>query len=672
MTPSGSERRPASPLQVGEPGSDAMTIVARPTRVLHLSITPRGGWHSHAVALVERLADQSAEQHMLAHWPGATTPRNAATTELRCTWLGPRATGGLVTLRQIGAMARDGDLDWVQIHGLPSEPFGFGFALAAKLALFRSGAALAVTPHNAFGRRGPVEFRRLRQATLRLFDRVFVFSDDDRRWAGPRAVLAPFVLPSAIERPTRPRSRRSSAGPTIACLPGQIRADKGFHLVPAALAGQDYAIRIAGPDKGGFAELEACARDHGVPLLGRPGFAEEEQFQAAIAQSDVVVLPYTRVTQSAVLAYARAAGIPVAASMALKEAGLAADAYFELGDNRSLLAAVEQAARSGRTPPPHHRSSGPPRGEDQAQDRSPVAADEAPLEATGLYERRDRLTDLVDDLADASGVFVVGSPRAGTTIVARWLADRLGVDLGPETHYFTLVSRALAECSSRDEAERRLRHSGAYADAADEVAADITDTWWSNGSPIPLSRYLADRGSPWVEKTPAHLRHWPELLRFDRRSRILVVTRSVPATLVSQTDVPWLAGRHPRSLLARILADRIHLGLLRMIAPRRVRVLRYEEFVTRPRTLGDGPTASMAHETWKALSDQRHVVDDRNRAAEERKPTTWRVGASSGAKVAAIPGALARVGVDLARSLSAGRSRRRPGRSGRLARRSGG
>ncbi len=647
-----------------------MTDVARPIRVLHLSITPRGGWHSHAVALVDHLAAGSGEQHILAHWPGATTPRNADTIELGCTWLGPRATGGLVTLRQIRSLVREREIDWVQIHGLPSEPFGFGFALAAKLALFRSGAALAVTPHNAFGRRGPIEFRRLRRATVRLFDRVFVFSDDDHRWAGPRAVQAPFVLPNAIDMPAPPRSHHPPGRPMIACLPGQIRADKGFHLVPAALAGQDYAIRIAGPDKGGFAELEASARDHDVPLLGRPGFAEEEEFQAAIAESDVVVLPYSRVTQSAVLAYARAAGTPVAGSMALKEAGLAADAYFELGDHRSLLAAVEEAARRGRSPAHLQGGSDPRRDGAPEAARSPTTADDPPRQTSGLYERPDRLTDLADDLADASGVFVVGSPRAGTTIVARWLADRLGVDLSPETHYFTLVAPALAVCDSRDEAERRLRRSGAYADVADDVAADITDTWWSNGSLRPLDHYLADRGSPWVEKTPAHLRHWPELLRFDRHSRILVVTRSMPATLVSQTDVPWLAGRQPRSLLARILADRVHLGLLRLVAPHRVRVLRYEEFVTRPRTLGHSPTASMAHETWKALSDQRHVVDDRNRAAEERKPAIWRIGASPLAVASAMPGAVARVVVDLARSLSAHRSHR-PGRGGRSPWRSG-
>lgn len=634
----------------------------RTTRVLHLSITPRGGWHSHAVALVDHLADRPGEHHLLLAWPGALRPARAETIELRCSWIGHRATAGLVTLRQVAAVVRARDVDWVHVHGLPSEPVGFGFAWALCLALRPAGVAVAVTPHNAFGRRGPIEFRGLRQRTLRRFDRVFVFHDEHRTWAGPRAERAPFVHPTddAAAPARRAASRPDHGyGPMIACLPGQIRADKGFHLVPAALAGHDYAIRIAGPDKGGFAKLESAARRHGIPLIGRPGYADEDEFQAAIATADVVVLPYTRVTQSGVLAYARAAGTPVAASTALRDAGLDVDATFELDDHRSLLHAVEQATGRSRA------TTGPDPNRDDAHDGVPanqpahertISRPDLPTVApAALYGPPDRLAGLVDELRRGSGVFVVGSPRAGTTVAARWLAGKLGAELPPETHYFTLVGPAAAQSISDDDLSQRLRRSAAYAEATADDLADVVDTWWRDGSAVPLGRYLAKRGTPWVEKTPAHLRHWPELLRFDDRSRILAITRSIPATLVSQTDVPWLAERDPRSLLARILADRLHLGLLRLLAPRRVRVLRYEDLVAQAPALGGGAGSSMTHETWKAGSDRGQVVGDRNRAAQDRNPAIWHIGASPVTMAAAIPGAVARLSLDLARSLSASR-----------------
>lgn len=627
---------PIAGLATGRPAGPAPVV-------LHLSITPEGGWHSHASALADILHEQGGERHVFMHWPGATTPRHAETIEFRCTWLGPRATGAITTLRQVAETARRIDADWIHLHGLPSEPVGLVLTLALQLTLLRSRASVALTPHNSFGRRGPIEFRRMRRLTLRRFDRVFIFHDDHRRWAGRRAMRAPFVhpgpdqmLPAGGGDGAATGRHDPTTGPKIACLPGQIRTDKGFHLVPAALAGQDYAIRITGTDNGGFAKLREAAEHHGVPILGQPGFAEERDFLTTIAESDVVILPYTRVTQSGVLAYARATGTPVAGSMVFREAGLAAEAYFDPDDSSSLLAAVEQAIEIGRTTP-----AGPQAGAETEREAPPVVE---------LYRQPDPLNDLVARLQGSSGVFVVGSPRSGTTVVARWLADRLGADLPPETHYFTLIRRASARSRSRTELHRHIAQLPAYAGATVQDTMAVADGWWGDGGPRSLGDHLTERGDPWVEKTPGHLRHWPELLRFDPRARIVAVTRSVPATLVSQSEVEWLAGREPTKLLARILADRFHIGLLRLVAPWRVDVLRYEDFVAATDSLPDTPSAAMAHEHWKTLSGQTDVVDDRNRAARFRQPTIWGVGASLRRRAIAIPGAVARVVVDVVRS----------------------
>ncbi|MEL6985741.1 MAG: hypothetical protein AAFO29_25155, partial [Actinomycetota bacterium] len=183
--------------------------------------------------------------------------------------------------------------------------------------------------------------------------------------------------------------------------------------------------------------------------------------------------------------------------------------------------------------------------------------------------------------------------------------------------------------------------------------SEVVDTWWPPGRPRWLGSYLVDHGDPWVEKTPGHLRRWPELLGFDRHARILVVTRSIPATLVSQSEVDWLSDRSPHKLLARILADRLHLRLLQVAAPERTDLVRYEDFVAAVETLPDSPSAALPHEHWKRLSGESRLVDDRNRAAQQRRPEVWDLGASPARMASALPGAVARVLVDVARSVRA-------------------
>lgn len=143
-------------------------------------------------------------------------------------------------------------------------------------------------------------------------------------------------------------------------------------------------------------------------------------------------------------------------------------------------------------------------------------------------------------------VFAVGSPRSGTTLLQRLLAERAGLATLPETF---LVPRV--HSPSRPLRRLGLARRGAVAVAGEAIGrplgpVPLRDRHRTEGvvraAVAALDAMAAERGAPgWVEKTPRHLRH-VAVLTAAGHPRFVHVVRDGADVAVSVVDV---TGRHP-------------------------------------------------------------------------------------------------------------------------------
>jgi hypothetical protein len=143
-------------------------------------------------------------------------------------------------------------------------------------------------------------------------------------------------------------------------------------------------------------------------------------------------------------------------------------------------------------------------------------------------------------------VFAVGSPRSGTTLLQRVLAERVGLVTLRESF---LVSRV----QSRSRYLRRagFARRGAAASAAEGLGRPLdpvpVPARWRTAGVVraaagTLDAMAVEAGAPgWVEKTPRHLRHVP-LLTAACHPRFVHIVRDGADVAVS---VVAISGRQP-------------------------------------------------------------------------------------------------------------------------------
>ncbi len=206
--------------------------------------------------------------------------------------------------------------------------------------------------------------------------------------------------------------------------------------------------------------------------------------------------------------------------------------------------------------------------------------------------------------ARASGIFVLGTPRSGTTWVANLLASHPSVaSVGADVHHGVHESHLLdhtrylmagrmspaefvARYAAEDyfflagiaprqfEAAALARRPDGEADAIDHFAV--------------LMELVADRAgaSRWLEKTPGHAIYAEELCRRFPDARFVVVERGFWPTVGSQLRMFPRDGVSRRHQLAekafRYCSDARSLTRLRRRSPHRTTVIRYERLLERP------------------------------------------------------------------------------------------
>jgi len=186
-------------------------------------------------------------------------------------------------------------------------------------------------------------------------------------------------------------------------------------------------------------------------------------------------------------------------------------------------------------------------------------------------------------------IFVVGAARSGTTLLARLLDGHPGLFVLPrETHATWCVARpdplaALlhetpmarefeGDARRRDEIEARLARRLTGPPDAPRLLTALAETLLEERAPQPPP-------VAWVEKTPRHLRHVPELLAaFGAQTRVLVLLRDPRAVMASRAARFGRRGRRAVRHFARRWATADE--LLRRFEPlSQVLCVRYRDLV---------------------------------------------------------------------------------------------
>ena len=158
-------------------------------------------------------------------------------------------------------------------------------------------------------------------------------------------------------------------------------------------------------------------------------------------------------------------------------------------------------------------------------------------------------------------IFIVGSPRSGTTLLAAMMGAHSRLSCGPETHFFRWLSKTdvddLIAPSQWPEAAARFVESitrtdfsgGARRALIDDYGLDGTQVRESLGSSDPsVEAMLASVAAPlmrqggkmrWAEKTPDHIEHVEAIRQYFPNSPILRMVRDPRDVALSLTHVPW-------------------------------------------------------------------------------------------------------------------------------------
>ncbi|MEU5787074.1 glycosyltransferase family 4 protein [Micromonospora purpureochromogenes] len=296
--------------------------------------TPQGGHIEHAANLSMAFADAGNEVTLVSR-PGSVDYLPTSITErvqVKELLKPLRGTSGLRRLgNRLLVLAHEHWRVWsllgrskgqtLVIFEEPRYPF------PRLIAAGRRDVSLVVFIHNvvehdAQGARPPLG-ARLRDRVKRLSSRQYtaVVVHGSRQAEKLAATVSTSVLSAAlpgsawVERQWRQDPGSALAGGGLIC-PGELRANKGYHVAIAAARKADLPLTVAGKpiDDSYLAELRRLVGDDDrITIL--PRFLTPGEFETAVGSARAVVLPYVGFdAQSGVMSRALAAGRRVIAS----------------------------------------------------------------------------------------------------------------------------------------------------------------------------------------------------------------------------------------------------------------------------------------------------------------------------------------------------------------------
>lgn len=221
----------------------------------------------------------------------------------------------------------------------------------------KAGYRVIYSPHDVFSRRGTTDGALLRLA-YRPPHAIVVYSHADRQRLQTLGVppsrvhLSPLVQlvpsPSPAQLSKWRREWRAGESDRVVLFAGFIRPEKRLDVLIESARTWPSGRRLAvvGPDRGGWAECARTAKVHDVDIAARLGFVDMDEFAAAIAAADLVVVPSEKASQSGVLALARELRTPTVAADVGGMAELACRT-FKTGDAAGLSRAIQAELADG-------------------------------------------------------------------------------------------------------------------------------------------------------------------------------------------------------------------------------------------------------------------------------------------------------------------------------------
>jgi glycosyltransferase involved in cell wall biosynthesis len=332
------------------------------TQTVHLiEQVGQGGIFQHTLALAALLASKGVKVRLHTAADSEQVPADTPVDICPCVeWFrdGGRLRKPLIasryvarTLPHLVSEVARGDV--VHVQGVWNADLA-----ALTIAALRRRGRLVFSPHNTFARSGSHRHDRLLRRDLAAADATIVYSEYDRSVIGDGSVpsfVSPLIQPRLEPADAQRNAWRAAWGvetEPVALFAGQLRADKRLDRVIAAIRemSEPPLLAVVGEDKGAASGWREAAARAGVRAHWSVGFQPLERFAGAVAAADVVVCPYERASQSAVISLAAGLGTP---TIATSVGGLTESATFvvEGDDHRGLAKAIETAINAGRSDP---------------------------------------------------------------------------------------------------------------------------------------------------------------------------------------------------------------------------------------------------------------------------------------------------------------------------------
>ena len=319
--------------------------LAHPMKVLLVEPFSRGGTAQYTYQLARALSASrcrvillAPRDYELAHrFSNARPSLSFAPWFLPSTALAQRASNRLVrrALLSLGVLANAFRLisacqalrpDVIHLHG-GQIAADLAFVIAGRAAARLIGGKLAYSVHSTPPHRPTTYQWALHHLAYSLPDALIAYTDDVRRhvagtfgirWGRVKVIPTPVFDPRDLfdmdKCPTPEQARAQIGLPPdgkVILLFGQIRQNKGLLTLVEAFARVREAmprarLLIVGQPHSGLSEALALAdrlgAKSGITLVAR--YVAQEEVPHYFLSSDVVALPYLRITQSAVLALA--------------------------------------------------------------------------------------------------------------------------------------------------------------------------------------------------------------------------------------------------------------------------------------------------------------------------------------------------------------------------------
>ncbi len=165
-----------------------------------------------------------------------------------------------------------------------------------------------------------------------------------------------------------------------------------------------------------------------------------------------------------------------------------------------------------------------------------------------------RLNDLTS-YADLAPIFIVGSPRSGTTLLSAMLSGHSNLSCGPETQFFSKLRKNTLDEAIGDEnwpslaieslLSLTLSEQPVYSlfgETRDSLSKYLTAQKPSITSMLEalcLSHAFREDKTRWVEKTPNHILHLEKIRELYPEARIIRIMRDPRDSAISMAKLPW-------------------------------------------------------------------------------------------------------------------------------------